>query len=143
MSQGRSHTSVLVADDSDPVRAALVALLQREPHLRVVGEARDGAEAVRAARELQPDLVLIDLRMPVLDGLAASREIATSVPGVRIIMLSAYADPSLAQAALDHGAERYITKGSAPRELLDAIHPAPMGSGPSPEGECCRGAGPR
>jgi len=112
---------VLVADDHAIVRAGLRALIATEPGLEVVGEAADGAEAVRLARSLDPDVVLVDLVMPQHDGLWAIRELALEAPRARILVLTSFAENDQVFSAIKAGALGYLLKDSSPRDLLQAI----------------------
>lgn len=110
---------VLIADDSVRAREGLCALLVTWPEIAVVGEASDGREAVRLVAEQQPDIVLMDLQMPVLDGTQATREIKQQWPDVTVIALTVYATEQT--AALAAGADAFVMKGSAPERLLHAL----------------------
>ncbi|MBM7503356.1 response regulator [Agromyces aurantiacus] len=116
---------VLVADDHPIVRAGIVGLLDAEPGIQVVGEAVDGADAVALAAELRPDLVLMDLRMPVLDGAAATERIlAAAGPGVRptrVLVLTTYETDDHILAAIEAGASGYLLKAAPQEEILAGI----------------------
>ena len=105
---------VLIADDSPAFRAFLHHILEMERDLRVVGEAADGEEAVQHARELKPDVVLLDIDLPGPDGLQAARRIKASLPATRVIMLSRVDGEAYRVAAFRHGANLFLPKG-APR----------------------------
>jgi DNA-binding NarL/FixJ family response regulator len=117
------------------MRRTLRELLEDEG-LVVVGEAADGVEAVERAHALRPDLILMDLRMPRMDGIEATGLVKRDVPGVRVLMLSAYADPSLSERAMAVGADGYVVKGTSYQALVDEIErvaaasprPAPAGA---------------
>jgi DNA-binding NarL/FixJ family response regulator len=114
---------VLVADDQVLIRSGFAALIGSAGDLEVVGEARDGAEAVRRATELRPDVVLMDIRMPGVDGLTAARQI-TGSPGladVRVIVLTTFEADEYVFEALRSGASGFLGKSVEPEELLDAI----------------------
>ena len=114
---------VLVAEDQAIVRAGFRALLNAEPDLEVAGEAADGHEAVHLARELQPDLVLMDIRMPERDGLEATRQIATdpTLNDTRVLVLTTFELDEYVFGALRAGASGFLLKGGEPDELLSAI----------------------
>jgi DNA-binding NarL/FixJ family response regulator len=111
---------VLIADDQPRARRSLKALLATWPQVEVAAEAADGQEAVGLVAEQQPDVVLMDLRMPALDGLAATRIIKERWPGVRVIALTMYADYQAADARAA-GADAFLIKGCPPDELMQAI----------------------
>jgi len=113
---------VVIVDDDEVIRDALHELLEEEG-VDVVGIAKDGIEGVAIALELQPDAVVMDMRMPMLDGLAATTQLKQVRPGVRIIVLTAYDDASLRQSATAAGADAYVVKGSASSNLLDSLRP--------------------
>jgi DNA-binding NarL/FixJ family response regulator len=118
---------VVVADDQAAVRDGLVALLSVTPGVEVVGEAADGASAVAAAETLRPDVVLMDLRMPGMDGVEATRRIGQSAPGVRVVVLTTHADDASILKALRAGATGYLTKESGRAEIARAIEAAASG----------------
>ncbi len=117
-------TRVLIADDSAEFRRALRERLEREDDLTVVGEAADGREVVRLARELAPDVVSMDVVMPAAGGVEATREVRATVPGVAVLALSMYGQGAYRRAMLDAGAAGYVQKGSGFRELVQAIRDA-------------------
>ncbi|MGW6981517.1 response regulator [Streptomyces sp. NPDC054932] len=114
---------VLLADDQLLVRAGFRALLDAQPDIEVVGEAADGEEAVRRVRELHPDVVLMDIRMPVLDGLAATRRIGEdeSLAAVRVVMLTTFELDEYVFEAIRSGASGFLVKDTEPEELLRAV----------------------
>lgn len=114
---------VLVAEDQAIVRAGFRALLDAQDDLEVAGEAEDGAQAVALARELRPDLVLMDVRMPVLDGLEATRQITASpaLGATRVLVLTTFEIDEYVFGALRAGASGFLLKGGQPGELLSAI----------------------
>jgi DNA-binding NarL/FixJ family response regulator len=124
---------VLVADDQALVRAGLATLLDSQPDLQVVGQAGDGREATRLARELRPDVVLMDIRMPVLDGLAATRQIVAQGNGepdatiVKVIVLTTYDLDEYVYEALRAGACGFLLKHAPPEELLLGVRAAADG----------------
>ena len=114
---------VLLADDQSLVRAGFKALLDAQPDIEVAGEAADGEEALRAARELRPDIVLMDIRMPLLDGLAATRRITEDpdLGGVRVVMLTTFELDEYVFEAIRSGASGFLVKDTEPDELLRAV----------------------
>lgn len=114
---------VLLADDQALVRAGFRALLRPQPDMQVVGEAEDGAAAVRLARETNPDVVLMDIRMPGHDGLAATRDIAADpqLSGVRVIVLTTFTDDAYVFDAVRFGASGFLVKDIEPADLVHAI----------------------
>jgi DNA-binding NarL/FixJ family response regulator len=115
-------TRVLVCDDQQLVRAGFVKLLDASPDLVVVGEASDGVQAVDLARQRDPDVVLMDIRMPRLDGIAATRQIVDVCGGsVRVLMLTTFGDDQYVFDALRAGASGFLLKDAPPEELLSAI----------------------
>ena len=114
-------TRVLLADDHTIVRQGLRVLLQREG-FEVVGEAANGAEAVRLATETMPDVVVLDYGMPLMNGLAAAREIMVSCPRAKLILLTMHADDRYVLEAVRLGVKGYVVKSQAPTDLVRAIH---------------------
>jgi two-component system response regulator NreC len=112
---------VLIADDHAVVRAGLRALLSSAPDLDLVGEASGGVEAVELAVKLLPDIVVLDLSMPDLDGISAVRQIKASCPQTRLVILTVHEDDALLRAAVKAGASGYILKRAAEAELISAI----------------------
>ena len=121
---------VLVVDDHQLVRAGLRVLLQTAEDLDVVGEAADGEQALVLARELQPDVVLMDLSMPVLDGVAATRRLAAEQPATRVVVLTSFAETERVQQALAAGAVGYLLKDCDPHELMSGVRAAAQGFAP-------------
>jgi DNA-binding NarL/FixJ family response regulator len=116
------HTiRVMTADDHPIVRAGLAAVIGEESDLTFVGEARDGAQAVALFRAQQPDVTLMDLRMPVLDGVGAIRAIRSEFPDARIVALTTYEGDTDIHRALQAGAVGYLLKDMLPTEVIDAI----------------------
>jgi NarL family two-component system response regulator LiaR len=115
---------VLLADDHAVVREGLRAFLELQDGIAVVGEAADGEEAVRAARRLTPDVVLMDLVMPRLDGVGAMRELRREVPAARVIVLTSFADDDRLLPAIRAGAAGYLLKNVDPGELARAVRAA-------------------
>lgn len=112
---------VLVVDDHAIVRKGICALLDTEPGIEVVGEARNGAEAIALARRVQPDVVLMDLVMPEVDGIAAIRTINSELPNSRVLVLTSFATDEKVLPALKAGAQGYLLKVSGPDEVVAAI----------------------
>lgn len=119
---------VLVADDHPVVRAGIVGLLASDPELDVVGEAGDGAAAVALAAEVAPDVVLMDLRMPVLDGVAATRALLASANPPRVLVLTTYESDEQIIAAIEAGASGYLLKAAPPEEILAGVRAVAAGS---------------
>ncbi|WP_027347251.1 response regulator [Hamadaea tsunoensis] len=117
----RRGVEVLVADDSADIRLALRAVLESMPNVRVVAEAGDGAEAVLLTANRRPDLVVLDLAMPVMDGLQALNEIRRTSPEARVIVLTGYGREQAAQEALRRGAAAFLEKGGSTRQLVAVI----------------------
>jgi DNA-binding NarL/FixJ family response regulator len=114
---------VLIVDDDAAIRAALADLL-REEGADVVGEVGDGASGVSAADELLPDVVLMDMRMPGMDGVTATAEIRAAHPEIQVVILSAYDDEVLNRSAADAGAFAYLIKGCAAGVVRETVHEA-------------------
>lgn len=115
------HIRVLLADDHRIMRQGLKSLLQGEKGIEVVGEAANGDEAVSAARELTPDVILMDLTMPVMSGIEATAAICSAQPGIKVLALSMVLDRGCVVEALKAGAKGYLLKDCAADELVDAI----------------------
>jgi DNA-binding NarL/FixJ family response regulator len=112
---------VLVADDHPVVREGLSAIVDVEDDIVVVGQAWDGAEALRQTRALRPDVVLMDLKMPNMDGVAATERIRSELPGTQVLILTTYADDESIMAGVRAGARGYLLKDAPPDELVRAI----------------------
>jgi DNA-binding NarL/FixJ family response regulator len=113
---------VLIVDDQALVRAGFRMILESEAEIEIVGEAGDGAEALTAVRELRPDVVLMDIRMPNLDGLEATRRIAADSAGTRVLMLTTFDLDEYVYEALRAGASGFMLKDTPPEQLVAAIH---------------------
>jgi DNA-binding NarL/FixJ family response regulator len=118
---------VLVAEDQALVRAGLVTILGTDPGLEVVAEAADGARAVELARRTRPDVALVDVRMPVLDGIAATARIVADAPGARVLVLTTFGDDAVVVDALRAGASGFLLKDTRPEDLLAAVHAVAAG----------------
>lgn len=121
---------VLVVDDHAMVRSGLTALLLASGDIAVVGQAPDGRVAVGQAREHQPDVVLMDLSMPVMDGAEATREVLAVAPDAKVVVLTSFSDRDRVNAALRSGAVGYQLKDGDPAELLAAVRAAAAGHAP-------------
>src|SRR5471032_1200831 len=115
---------VALIDDHQPFRERLRALLEEDPDIEIVAEASSGNEILEIALTTKIDVACMDISMPGMNGIEATRRLLASKPGVRVIGLSAYADPHYVEAMLDAGAVGYFTKGDAGEALLQAIHSA-------------------
>lgn len=121
---------VLIADDQSMVRSGLTLLLRAEQDVEIVGEARDGGEAVRLARELRPDVVLMDVRMPGLDGIEATRMVTTGVDDPpAVVVLTTFGAQDHVDRALRAGAVGFVLKDSDPARLVEAVRAAAAGAG--------------
>ena len=123
-------TRVVIADDHAVVRAGLAQLLATFPEVELVGSAADGEEAVALCAERRPDVVLMDLEMPRLDGIEATRRIRAAQPDVAIVVLTSFSDRERILRALDAGAAGYLLKDAEPGELARAIEAAARGDAP-------------
>jgi DNA-binding NarL/FixJ family response regulator len=112
---------ILIADDHPVVREGLISMIKREPDFRVIGEAINGIEAVNKTKELKPDIVLMDLRMPELDGVEAIRQISASVPATKFIILTTYSDDEFIFKGIEVGARAYLLKDAPREDLFKAI----------------------
>ena len=120
-------TRVLIADDEHLMRAGLAELLSSDPTIEVVGEASTGREAVDNARRLRPEVVLMDVRMPDLDGIAATAELARSVPDAKVVILTTFEDEDYIFRSLRAGASGFLLKRARPEELIAAVHTVAAG----------------
>ena len=117
-------TRILLIDDHKIMRQGLRALLQTEPDMEVVGEAEDGRRGLEMARELKPDVVLMDISMPGLNGIDATRRMLEINPATKVLALTAHSDGNMVRETLKAGAMGYVVKDSAVEELLQAVHTA-------------------
>jgi DNA-binding NarL/FixJ family response regulator len=115
-------TRVLIADDDDLMRAGLAELLSGDPSIEIIGEASTGREAIARSRRLGPDVVLMDVRMPDLDGIAATSELARTLPRVRVLILTTFEQDDYVFGALRAGASGFLVKRTRPEELIAAVH---------------------
>jgi DNA-binding NarL/FixJ family response regulator len=121
---------IVLADDHSLIRSSLSRMLDTQPDFQIVGIAVDGSEAVQMVRDLTPDVVLMDLHMPVLDGVAAIGVVTQDHPNVAVIALSAFEEPTQVSAALAAGARGYLTKDVEPEVLFSGIRAAATGGVP-------------
>ena len=112
---------VLIADDNPQVRRELRTLLPLAGDIEIVGEAADGLQAIRLAQALQPEVVLLDLEMPVLDGYEATRQIKALSPSCRVVALTVHGDESARQKAMQAGADLFLVKGVSVKALVGAV----------------------
>jgi DNA-binding NarL/FixJ family response regulator len=121
---------VLLVDDHRLVRAGLTSLLRAAAGVEVVGEAADGAEALEVAAQVEADVVLMDLSMPVMDGVTATRKLLAELPQLRVVVLTSFSDQARVRDALAAGAIGYVLKDCLPDELLAAVRAAAQGHSP-------------
>jgi DNA-binding NarL/FixJ family response regulator len=115
------RTRILIVDDHEIFRRGLRSLLESRPEIEICGEATNGLEAVEKAKEIQPDVVLMDISMPYLDGLQATRQIRNEVPKSSVLLLSQHDSSHMLSAALKAGASAYVTKSQVSMSLLAAL----------------------
>ncbi len=120
-SSQKKRIRLLLADDHPVVRKGILSCLMRQPGLEVVGEAGDGDEALAKARQLAPDLVLMDVDMPGLNGLAVTEVLRKELPQTRVLILSMHSSPEYAMRTMEAGARGYVLKEASPEELVRAI----------------------
>jgi DNA-binding NarL/FixJ family response regulator len=123
----RQQIRLLIAEDQPLIRKAVVALLELEPDISVVAQAADGVEAIQAARAFRPDVVLMDVKMPRLDGISATRAILQDNPDAQIIMLTTFETDDLVFEAILAGAKAYLLKDAEETEILETIRAAARG----------------
>src|SRR5689334_11015193 len=119
---------VLLADDHTVVRQGLRALLAAEEDMDILGEAENGRQAIQLCRKLSPDVAVIDIAMPVLNGLEATRQITRSMPSTKVLILSSYSDEEYVQQLTEAGAAGYLVKQTAANDLIKAIREAQKGN---------------
>jgi DNA-binding NarL/FixJ family response regulator len=119
--------SLLLVDDQNLIRQGLKALLELEPDLVVVGEAENGSIAIDRVKELQPNVVLMDIRMPVMDGVTATKQICSEFPHVNILVLTTFDDDTYVAAAIKNGAKGYLLKDTPSEEIAAAIRAVSLG----------------
>ena len=122
-----SQITILLADDHTVIRSGLRALLERQPDFAVVAEAEDGRKAIQLAAEHSPDVIVMDVAMPNLNGIEATRQIIAAQPKVAIVVLSMHSDESYVMRALKAGARGYLLKDSAEADLIQAIRTVVLG----------------
>ena len=122
--EGVRRARLLIVDDHDLIRESTQLMLEGEPDLEVVGEAANGHHALELCRQLRPDLVLMDVRMPEMDGLTATREIKKEMPTISVLVVSAYESEDYRREAASAGATDYILKDAERYQLLEAVHAA-------------------
>jgi DNA-binding NarL/FixJ family response regulator len=127
-----NHARILLVDDHDLFRAGLAGLINAHPDMEVTGEAGDGLEALTLARDLQPDLILMDIKMPVCDGLEATRLICTELPGTRIVILTVHDEDEKLFAAIKAGACGYLLKNTDSTSFLQGVQTALVGDAALP-----------
>jgi DNA-binding NarL/FixJ family response regulator len=119
--------TLLLADDDPVALIGLRTILKKEPSLEIIAEAKDGPNAVQLAERLKPDVAVVDVVMPGLNGLDAAKQIAAKSPKTKIVILSIGANPQYAATALKSGAFAYLSKRAAPSEILTAVQQAARG----------------
>lgn len=123
----KQKLKVLLADDHKLLRSGLKLLLQRNPNMQVVGEAADGEQAIQLFEQLQPDMLLLDLSMPQMDGIECLKEIKSRDPEAKVIVLTMHEDESYIKRAMEAGASAYVPKSAADTDLFKAIEAVQAG----------------
>jgi DNA-binding NarL/FixJ family response regulator len=119
--------NILLVDDQNLIRQGLKALLELEPDLQIIGEAENGQVAIDLVQAFQPQVVLMDIRMPVMDGVTATKEICRQFPQVNILVLTTFDDDTYVSAAIEHGAKGYLLKDTPSEEIAAAIRAVDRG----------------
>lgn len=122
-----TDTTLLLVDDQDLIRAGMAMVLGAAPGIRVIGEATNGGDAIARATELRPDVVLMDVRMPGIDGIEATRRITATLPEARVIILTTFDLDEYAFGGLNAGASGFLLKDAPPAELIQAVHTVAAG----------------
>ncbi|SRR6266576_317324 len=125
--QQNGHIRILLVDDHGSFRSYVSAMLGEQANMQVIGEAEDGLQAVQRAEALQPDVIVLDIGLPGINGIEAARQIGKVARGARIIFLTQESSPEVVQEAFDLGAWGYIIKGQAGAELLPAVETVSRG----------------
>ncbi|MGV8848497.1 MAG: response regulator [Propionibacteriaceae bacterium] len=126
----KDRVSVLLVDDHALVRAGLAAILEASGSVRVVGQCADGSEAAAAVASLEPDVVLMDLSMPGMDGVSATREVLATRPGTPVVILTSFSEQPRVRGAIDAGASGFLLKDSEPDALVAGVLAAARGEAP-------------
>jgi DNA-binding NarL/FixJ family response regulator len=113
---------LLIVDDNDAIRDNIKSLVNKQPNIEVIGEAKDGESAIELARKLSPEIILMDINMPKLNGIEAAAKILRNNAAARIIIMSTHSDEHFVTAALKAGALGYVLKTSINRDLMPALH---------------------
>ena len=121
LTPGTRRVRILVVEDNEPFRGFIASMLRQQPNLHIIGEEHDGLRAVQRAQELQPDLILLDIGLPGLNGLQVARKIREVVPSARIVFLTQESAPEVVEEAFALGAEGYLIKTHAGSELVPAL----------------------
>ena len=127
-SSSGARLRILLADDNKPFRQRVRKLLRNTPDVELVGEAGDGEEAVRLAGELKPDIVIMDVVMPRLNGVEATRQVTSELPSAKVIALSLHGDDGFRRAMLEAGASAYLLKDNVGHELIKALRSVTAGA---------------